>query len=368
MDAGASPIPLFTFDQTHVLTCQGDWTILSLTTEFEAQITTLPPERVEIINAETIARLDSAGAELLIKLTKLYPKAQIKLTPESQNLLALIKQYAQTAMPPPKKKMFWLELFGKQMTKAYAESLLYLNFFGEVCYYFWSWLLHPGRILWRNIAKAIEQSGVYAIGIIGLLSFLVGIVLTYQMGEQLKSYGANIFVVNLLGISILREFAPLITAIIVSGRSGSAFTAELGTMAVNQELNALTTMGVKPVEFLVLPKIIGLLIALPLLSMWSAFIGIFGGMIMSKLLLGITFNVFIDQLETAVAAKQLWIGLMKAPVFALLISTVGCFQGLQIKGGAESIGLQTTRSVVQSLFLIIIADAFFSIILSIFHA
>jgi phospholipid/cholesterol/gamma-HCH transport system permease protein len=288
-----------------------------------SQIDASQSQLVDIIDAEAITRLDSAGAELLIKLTCLHPKAEIKLSTESQRLLTLIKQYPQATAPLSKKKMSWLESLGKHSVQVYDECLRYLSFIGEVSYCFWGWLSHPSRILWRNIAKSIESCGFDGLGIIGLLSFLIGVVLAYQMGEQLKTYGANIFVVNLLGISILREFAPLITAIIVSGRTASAFTAELGTMTIDQELDALTTMGVKPINYLILPKITGLIIALPLLCMWSSFASLLGGMIMGKILLGITFHVFFDQLQSAVAVKQLWIGLMKAPVFAFIISTIG---------------------------------------------
>ena len=265
-------------------------------------------------------------------------------------------------------KKNWLSALGKKTVLLYIQILLYLSFVGETSVIFAKTFFRSPKILMKQVAQNIEFCGVRAMPIIGLLSFLVGIVLAYQMGDQLKNYGATIFVVNLLGLSLLREFAPLMTAIILAGRTGSAFTAELGTMKVTQEIDALTTMGVSPIAFLILPKIIGLIITLPFLSMWAAFTGLLGGMIMSKTLLGITPSSFMAQLESAITVKQIFIGLAKTPIFAFIISSIGCFQGLQVKGSAESIGQQTTISVVQSLFLIIVADAGFSILLSIFHA
>lgn len=369
MDEMIQHSPCFSYcvaDQ--ILVCGGDWTILALSADFTRQIRSAAKKNLAVIDAESIVCLDSAGAQLLIELAASCPQAQLKLSPNAANLLTLIKSYAVPPRVPNRRKANWLIKLGKQCVQAAAEFLKYLIFLGEISACLGLWLTKPKRILWRNIAQSIESCGFYGLGIIGLLSFLVGVVLAYQMGDQLKNYGANIFVVNLLGISILREFAPLITAIIVSGRTASAFTAELGTMKINEELNALITMGVRPIEYLVLPKMIGLMIALPLLSMWAAFMGLLGGMIMAKIILGVTAHTFISQFQTAVAIKQLWIGLMKAPCFALIIGSIGCFQGLTVTGGAGSVGQKTTRSVVQSLFLIIVADAFFSILLSIFHA
>lgn len=370
MDDVVQSPPCFSYRDEQTLVCSGTWTILTLSAQFTEQLQSTLAKNIVLIDAHGITACDSAGAKLLLTLTARYPHAQLTSTAAVQNLLTLIKSYGGVDPIPllRKRKKNPLTRFGKNCIQAYLELLNYLMFLGEAAGCFATWLARPQRILWRNIAKSIESCGFYGLGIIGLLSFLVGVVLAYQMGDQLKNYGANIFIVNLLGISILREFAPLITAIIVSGRSASAFTAELGTMKINEELNALMTMGVKPINYLVLPKILGLMVALPLLSMWAAFTGLLGGMIMAKIILGIPASVFINQFQTAVAVKQLWIGLMKTPVFALLIGSIGCFQGISVSGGAGCVGEKTTRSVVQSLFLVIVADAFFSIILSLFHA
>lgn len=193
---------------------------------------------------------------------------------------------------------------------------------------------------------------------------MIGVVLTYQMGLQLRTYGADIFIVDLLGLSVLREFAPLLTAIMVAGRTGSAFAAELGIMKINQELDALDTMGVTPGELLILPRIIGLVVALPLLTIWSCIFSIFGGMVMANSMLSITFYDFLHRFPTVIPLKTLLIGIGKTPVFALLIATIGCLQGMRVAGSADSVGRNTTRSVVLGIFFIIVADALFSIILS----
>jgi len=214
------------------------------------------------------------------------------------------------------------------------------------------------------VVDVVYKTGYQALPIIALLSFMIGVVITYQMGVQLKSYGANIFIVDLLGLSVLREFGPLLTAIMVAGRTGSAFTAELGTMKVNREIDVLNTMGVTPAELLLLPRIIGLVIALPLLTMWADIFGVLGGMVMSKDMLGIHWQDFLLRFEQQIPVRALLIGLGKAPVFALIIASIGCFEGMQVKGSADSVGKQTTRSVVWAIFFIIVADAIFSVLFS----
>jgi phospholipid/cholesterol/gamma-HCH transport system permease protein len=193
---------------------------------------------------------------------------------------------------------------------------------------------------------------------------MIGVVITYQMGLQLKNYGANIFIVDLLGLAILREFGPLLTAIMVAGRTGSAFTAHLGMMKLNQEIDALNTMGVTPGELLLLPRIIGMLIVLPLITVWADIVGVFGGMVMSNNMLGITWYDFLHRFPKVIPLRALLVGLGKTPIFALLIASIGCFQGMQVKEGAASLGQNTTRSVVLSIFFIIVADAIFSVIFS----
>jgi phospholipid/cholesterol/gamma-HCH transport system permease protein len=190
----------------------------------------------------------------------------------------------------------------------------------------------------------------------------MGIVIAYQGAAQLARFGANIYVVDLVGLSMARELSPLITAIIVAGRSGSAYAAQIGTMKVTEEIDALRTIGVGPLELLVLPKVIALTIALPLLTVYTDVMGVLGGMVMARPQLGISFGTFIERLSYAVTLSSYLIGVGKAPVFAAIIALVGCYQGFQVTGSAESVGRRTTVSVVQSIFLVILVDALFSIV------
>jgi phospholipid/cholesterol/gamma-HCH transport system permease protein len=198
-----------------------------------------------------------------------------------------------------------------------------------------------------------------------LLSFLLGIVIAYQGADQLQRFGASIYVVDLVGLSMVRELSPMMTAIIIAGRSGSAYAAQIGTMKVTEEIDALRTIGVVPFELLVLPKLLALIIAMPLLTVFTDVTGILGGMVMASAQLNISFDVFIDRLDEAVNTSSYLVGIGKAPVFAAIIAIVGCYQGLQVSGSADSVGRQTTVSVVQSIFLVIVADAMFSIAFSV---
>lgn len=258
----------------------------------------------------------------------------------------------------------WLTRLGKQTVNQLQETVCFLAFIGELTLSLFQTFKQTKKLRWPAIFSAIEITGYHALPIIALLSFMIGVVLTYQMGLQLRNYGANIFIVDLLGISILREFGPLLTAIMVAGRTGSAFTASIGSMKLNQEIDALNTMGIATTEFLILPRLIGLTITLPLLTVWADFFGILGGIVMSKNMLDINAFDFLQRFGSVIPVKSLLIGIGKAPIFAFLIAGIGCFQGLRVANSADSLGSQTTKSVVQAIFFIIVADAIFSILFS----
>jgi phospholipid/cholesterol/gamma-HCH transport system permease protein len=197
-----------------------------------------------------------------------------------------------------------------------------------------------------------------------LLSFLIGVVFAYQGADQLRRFGAEIYTVNLLGIAILRELGVLLTAIIIAGRSGSAFTAQIGTMQVNEEIDALRTLGLDPIEVLVVPRVLGLALTLPLLAVYAAFMGLLGGCLMSWASLGILIPTFLEQLRSAITEWTFWVGIIKAPFFAIIIALVGCYEGFNVARSADSVGRLTTQSVVESIFIVIVADAAFSIMFS----
>ncbi len=271
---------------------------------------------------------------------------------------------AGTSNPAASPSIGPLTRLGRSAAAAVEQSVALLAFIGECAVALAGWLAHPSRIRWRPILFNIRSAGFDALPIVGLLAFLLGIVVAYQGADQLRQYGANIFVADLVGLSMLREFAPLITAIIIAGRSGSAYAAQIGAMSVSEEIDAMRTLGIPPLEMLVLPKIIALLIVLPLLTVFADGLGVFGGMIMARAQLDVGFPEFIERFTKAVSVTAYLIGICKAPVFAGIIAVVGCFQGFRARGGADSVGRQTTRSVVQAIFLVIVADALFSIAFS----
>ena len=320
-----------------------------------------------------IDALDTAGAwvlqQLLLRLRAEGATVTLQgLRPQHAQLMDVVAQHMaeQAGQPAPAAEppLNALARIGHSALDAMQQGAALLAFVGETAAAFAISVAHPSRFRWRPILFNLRTAGFDALPIVGLLSFLMGIVVAYQAADQLRQFGANIFVADLVGLSMLREFAPLMTAIIIAGRSGSAYAAQIGTMAVTEEIDAMRTIGIAPMELLVLPKIIALMVALPLLTVFADMLGVLGGMIMAQAQLGVTHGEFLDRFVKAVSITDYLIGVGKAPVFAAIITIVGCFQGFRTKGGADSVGRQTTRSVVQSIFLVIVADALFSIAFS----
>ncbi len=330
----------------------------------------MPPAAALAADATALTALDTGGAWLLQKLLRRLHDAGCSVTlqglpPAFEGLLAMTVLPPAAPPVPPQPPPSALAGLGRRSAAVAEEGLALLSFVGETALTFGRSLLQPSRLRWRPVLHNVRSAGLDALPIVGLLSFLLGIVVAYQGADQLRRYGANIFVVDLVGVSMLREFAPLITAIIVAGRSGSAYAAQIGTMAVTEEIDALRTLGIAPLELLVLPKVIALVIALPLLTVFADVMGVLGGMLMAQQQLGVSAVEFIERFEKAVSLSSYLVGLAKAPVFAGIIALVGCFQGLRTRGGADSVGLHTTRSVVQAIFLVIVADAAFSVAFSV---
>jgi phospholipid/cholesterol/gamma-HCH transport system permease protein len=213
----------------------------------------------------------------------------------------------------------------------------------------------------RALVRQMELVGVTSLPIIGLMSFLVGIVIAQQGAIQLREFGAEIYTINLTGRISLRELGILMTAIMVAGRSGSAFAAQIGTMKLTEEIDAMRTIGVSPVEALVIPRVLASMLMMPLLGFYAAVCAIIGGAVISQLQLGIPFLTFISRIQEVVPIHDLYVGLAKAPVFGLIVALSGCYQGMQVKGNAEEVGLRTTKAVVQAIFLVIVLDAFFAV-------
>ncbi|MGI8739688.1 MAG: MlaE family lipid ABC transporter permease subunit [Gammaproteobacteria bacterium] len=350
--------------------CAGAWTSLRLR-HVEKRLAELRAPRAEHFRFDlrAVAAMDTTGAWLLyrsqLRLTE--QGAQVTLQGASDNVRAMLDLVSKHAPGerPRTAKPGALHGLGQATVAHLQQGTGYTAFVGELACAAGALVLKPARIRWRMILNNLQAAGVAALPIVGLLSFLLGIVIGYQGGVPLEDYGASLFVADLVGLAMLRELAPLITAIIVAGRTGSAYTAQIGTMKVTEEIDALRTIGITPMEVLVLPKVLALTIALPLLTVYADILGILGGMIMAWLALDISFAAFIDRLAYAVDVESFVIGIGKAPVFALIIATVGCYQGFRVAGSAESVGRQTTRSVVQSIFLLLVVDATFSVIFSV---
>jgi phospholipid/cholesterol/gamma-HCH transport system permease protein len=358
----ASSTPAFS------LRCTGPWTVQGIV-PLEQQLETLawPAASNLVIDGSDISALDTTGAWLLHRTVRTLEQhgKNIRidgLRPEFNKLLQLITTRTAPSKDLHPAKIGLLGNIGQRTWNRLRYTFNMLAFAGETAVILLRSLIQPRRIRWRTILHNLQTSGVEAIPITGLLSFLMGVVIAYQGADQLQRFGANIFIVDLVGLAMLRELSPLLTAIIIAGRSGSAYAAQIGTMKITEEIDALRTIGVGPHELLVLPKMLALIIALPLLTVFADVAGVFGGMVMASSKLDVSFDVFLNRLGDAISLSSFLVGIVKAPVFAAIIALTGCFQGFQVSDSTDSVGRQTTVSVVQSIFLVILADALFSIV------
>lgn len=334
----------------------------------------LPSGRRVIFDLGGIERLDTAGAWLLLRTEQALVARgnhveHVNLRPSLVPLFEQLRARGAVSPPPhpipPHHTLIgFVARIGEVTVGILRRAYSMLGFGGLVFITIAQLLRHPGRLRAVATVRQMEQTGLDAMPIVGLLSFLIGVVMAYQGADQLRRFGAEIYTVNLLGVAILRELGVLLSAIIIAGRSGSAFTAQIGTMQVNQEVDALRTLGLDPIEVLVLPRLFGLVFTLPLLVFYADLMGLLGGCLMTWAELGISVPAFLDQLRSAVTGWTLWVGVIKAPFFAAIIAMVGCYEGFNVSGSAESVGRLTTQSVVESIFLVIVADAAFSIMFS----
>jgi phospholipid/cholesterol/gamma-HCH transport system permease protein len=355
------------------LRATGVWT-LATAPGLDGELRRIAPERGESarLDLSAIDLLDTAGAWLLFRLRKRLRGEGFAcdftgVKAQHQGLFEHV--FSSREQPELERHRFrplarLANRTGYHAIQALGEARDLVGFFGQIDIALARALVRPRRLKIVSVVSHMEQVGLNAMPIVGLLSFLIGVVLAFQGADQLRRFGAEIFTVNLLGISFLREIGVLMTSIIIAGRSGSAFTAQIGTMQVNEEVDAMRAMGLDPVDLLVLPRLIALALVLPLLAFYSDICGLVGGALMSLAVLDISIGQYLTQLNNAVPMWSFWIGILKAPVFAFLIAMVGCYNGLKVAGSAESVGRMTTRAVVQSIFLVIVVDAVFSILFS----
>jgi phospholipid/cholesterol/gamma-HCH transport system permease protein len=362
-------------DDRLLIEAGGHWTLAALPDLDARRVQLLADARgggPAAIDLRAIQGMDTAGAWLLHRMALELDSQgwQIEWTgvrDAHAALLAEIRRIAAEPLPPAPEVNTLVRLLanlGRSTLAAVQEAVCLWSFFGQTVVAMLRVVRRPGRLRLTSLTHHLEQTCVDALPIVGLISFLIGIVMAYQGADQLRRFGAEIFTVDLLAISALREIGILLTAVVVAGRSGSAFTAQIGMMKVNEEVDALRTLGLDPLEVLVLPRLFALMIALPLLAFFADIMALFGGGLMCAFVLDITPEQYLNRLSEAIWPRTFWVGIAKAPVFAFLIAMVGCYEGLTVEGSAESVGRNTTLSVVVGIFLVIVFDAIFSVVFS----
>ena len=314
-----------------------------------------------------VAKLDSLDTPGALFLCGLRDKG-VELTgirAEHKALLDLICGLDLKPLPKVASVPRWRQIIiqlGKSAHDARHDVIDLITFVGRAASWTVNALLHPSCLRPASISRHVAETGIHALPIIGLMAFMIAIVIGYQGVAQLRPYGGEDFTINLVAVSVLREMGVLITSIMVAGRSGSAFTAEIGVMKTREEVDALKVMGIEPMQVLVAPRVIALVITLPLLTFFADIMGLIGGAAISQFLLDVSPTQYLTRLPQVIDSSDFFVGLFKAPVFAFFIAIIGCMHGLRVSGSAESVGRETTRAVVKSIFLVIVLDAFFSIL------
>lgn len=338
-----------------------------LLTDITAHLPAAPRELV--LDLSGVDYFDSGGGAVLAGLRQRLAEAggELRLaraTPAIDGFLELVDQDALLQPPssPPARPASLTARLGDAVLRILTDCGDLIVFTGELILGLRDAVLHPGRLRARETWLYMERSGLDAVPIVGLISFLMGLITAFQAAVQLTQFGADIFIANLVGLSIVRELGPLMTAIIAAGRSGAAFAAEIGTMKVAEEVDALTTMGLDRTRFLVTPKVVSLLLMLPCLTLFADVVGILGGLTVGVLGLDLPVQVYVRQTGVALGIWDVFSGLIKSVAFAILIAGVGCLRGFQARGGAESVGRSTTSAIVAGIFLIIVADAVFTVV------
>ncbi len=319
---------------------------------------------VDAIDLSGAGAIDTVGAWTVLRFSR-EEQAEISgASKQAKRLLKAVEDARSSAAIAPERSRLTLrvpETVGKYVVEFGIGSREMLGFAGHIIVAGFGLLFHPSRFRAKAVVRQIELVGVSALGIIGLMSFLIGIVIAQQGAAQLEQFGAEIYTINLTGRLSMRELGVLMTAIMVAGRSGSSFAAQLGTMKLTEEVDAMRTIGVSPMDALVLPRVIAAVVMMPLLGFYSAVLSIIGGAFIADLTLNIPFGTFLSRIQEVVPIYDVWVGLVKAPVFGMIVALTGCYQGMQVKGNSEEVGLRTTLAVVQAIFLVIVLDAFFAV-------
>jgi len=325
------------------------------------------PNRPIVIDATAVDYCDGGGVAMLVDLLRQPRPADAAiairgLKREFQTLLDQFDPHAFAAPPaPPAPQTNTVEEIGRASAQVLRDVRTQVAFIGETSGALWYAFTHPRRVRWKDVWYECEQVGANALPIVTLISFLLGVILAFQAAVPMRQFGAEIFVADLVGLAIIRELGGLMTAILLAGRSGAAFAAEIGTMKVNEELNALTTMGLDPVRFLVVTRIVAAILMVPLLSLYANLVGVLAGGI-TMLSFNIPLVTYLKEVDSIVDLKDLIAGMVKTPVFAVLIAGIGCLRGLQTETGASGVGISATRAVVSGIVLLVAVDGIFAVI------
>ncbi|HUJ53780.1 MAG TPA: ABC transporter permease [Steroidobacteraceae bacterium] len=352
----------------------GEWDVWQFA-QLAAQLAAvdLTATRQVLIDAQHLSTLDLSGAWALRQFVERARAAGVSVSyrgapPDQLRLLDQTLKESAAAPPealdgaPPTAPAVALTTIGRYAVGAGWNLVDGLAFFGHVCSTFVTSLASLKRLRPISIARHVYETGITAMPITALIAFLISVIIAYMSAQQLRGLGVDIYVVDLVTIGVLRELGVLLTSVIVAGRSGSAFAAELGSMKLNEEVDALVATGVNPFEVLVVPRVIGLTIALPLLTIIADLIGLTGGAVLCRFLLDMPLTQYVNRVTVAISPTTFWVGLIKAPVFALLIAVAGCYRGMQVRGSARELGRLVTVAVVQAIFFVILADALFAVL------
>jgi phospholipid/cholesterol/gamma-HCH transport system permease protein len=356
-------------DGRQVLSIAGDWTIWTIN-RVEDQLRATKVRHDAVLDVTRLDRIDTSGAYLIDRalgaLEGIDDPIQIRGQHDTiERLLGKVRKASPAAPPDPVRQpglIALLDRAGHGAVEAWREFLGTLSFIGETMATLGRLIVNPKRIRWTSVFSVMEDAGLDALPIISFLAFFIGLVIAFIGANLLAMFNASVFTVELVGIGMLREFGAVITAILLAGRTDSAFTAQLGAMKMRQEIDAMRTIGLDPMEALVAPRLIALLVMTPLLTFAATISGIAGGLVAAWSSMGISPTLFIERFQIVVPEQHFWVGIVKTPVFALVVALVGCRQGLLVGDDVVSLGRRTTSSVVQAIFLVILLDAIFAII------
>lgn len=357
-----------TAEGRQVLLVAGDWTVWTIAQiEEKLRQTKITPDA--LLDVSELERIDTSGAYMIDRAFGALDGVDDPIAirgdhPNFDRLIAKVRKASPAAPPDPEHQPGLIAMFdriGHGAVQAWTELLGLLSFVGETMATMFRLVLHPRRIRWRSVVAIMEEVGLDALPIVCFMSFFIGLVIAFIGANLLAMFNASVFTVELVGIGVMREFGAVLTAILLAGRTDSAFTAQIGAMKMRQEIDAMRTIGLDPMEALVAPRLIALLIMAPLLTFAATIAGVGGGLVAAWTAMDISPAMFITRFQEVVPPQHFWVGMIKSPVFALVIAMVGCRQGMLVEGDVVSLGRRTTSSVVQAIFLVIALDAVFAI-------